>query len=357
MGTRAKVGTSLEALVKLALPLLKEAERQCPRTGPGAKPIIPDWFIGALIMVAVLKRKKSKSAQFRFVTDSMNQRLIREITGQRHFPSRSTFFSRYRRCHQLFSRGVQLQGRQAIKEKVIDASQAAADKSLVAARGRPWHKHEKKQGKIPRGVDVEAAWGYSEHHGWVYGYSFEVVVTSKRKNKTFPLAASVGTGSAAEVRTFLGKIDDLPPEVKCVSADRGYDANELGERIEFDSRGRRTGRRFLCPENPRNNKRKKTKPGRADAARAHSRKLRAARKKYLESATGQRLYRRRSKTVEPFNSWFKSHFELDARAWHRGLANNQTQILAAIFAYQLLVRHNHRCGNNNGQIRWLTDVL
>jgi hypothetical protein len=357
MGTRAKVGTSLEALIKLAMPLLKEAERRCPRTGPGAKPIIPDWFIGTLIMVAVLKRKKTKSAQFRFVTDADHQRLIRHVTGQRHFPSRSTFFSRYRRCHQFYSKAIQLQGLQAIKEKVIDASEAAVDKSLVAARGRPWHKHDKTRGKIPRGVDVEAAWGYSEHHGWIYGYSFEVVVTSKRKNKTFPLSASVGTGSAAEVRTFAEKIDDLPPKVKRVSADKGYDANELGERIEFDSRGRRTGRRFLCPENPRNNKRKKTKPGGADAARAHSRHLRAARKKYLESPTGQRLYRQRSKTVEPFNSWFKSQFELESRAWHRGLANNQTQMLAAMFVYQLLVRCNHRCGNNNGRIRWLTDAL
>jgi Transposase DDE domain len=357
MGTRAKAGTSLEALVRLAMPLLKEAERQCPRTGPGAKPIIPDWFIGALIMVAVLKRKKTKSAQFRFVTDAVHQRLIRDITGQRHFPSRSTFFSRYRRCHQLLRKAIQLQGQEAIKEKIVDASEAAADKSLVPARGRPWHKHEKKQGKIRRGVDIEAAWGYSEYHGWVYGYSFEVVVTCKRKNKTFPLLASVGTGSAAEVRTFAQKIDDLPCEVKRVAADSGYDANELGERIEFDSTGRRTGRRFLCPENPRNNKRKKTKPGHADAARAHSRELRSARKKYLKSATGQRLYRQRSRTVEPFNSWLKSLFELDAGVWHRGLANNQTQILAAIFVYQLLVRYNHRCGNNNGQIRWLTDAL
>lgn len=308
-------------------------------------------------MVAVLKRKKTKSAQFRFVTDAAHQCGIREITGERHFPSRSTFFSRYRRCHRLFAKAIQLQGQQAIKEEIVNASEVAADKSLVPARGRPWHQHDKKRGKIPRGTDIEAAWGYSEHHGWVYGYSFEVVVTCKRKNKTFPLLASVGTGSAAEVRTFGEKINELPCEVKRVSADRGYDANELGERIEFDSRDRRTGRRFLCPENPRNNKRKKTRPGGADAARAHSRELRAARRTYLESATGQRLYRQRSRTVEPFNSWFKSHFELDAHAWHRGLANNQTQILAAVFAYQLLVRYNHRCGNNNGRIRWLTDAL
>jgi Transposase DDE domain len=356
MGTRAQVGTSLDALVKLAMPVLKEAERQCPRTGPGAKPIIPDWFIGMLIMVAVLKQKKTKSAQFRFVTDTVHQRQIRDLTGEKRFPSRSTFFSRYRRCHRLLSKAIELQGQRAIAERIVDASQVAVDKSLVPARGRPWHKHEKKRGKIRRGVDREAAWGYSEHHGWIYGYSFEVVVSSKQKTTVFPLIASVGTGSAAEVRTFGEKIDQLPSHVRCVSADRGYDANVLGERIEFDRTGRRTGRRFLCPENPRN-LRKKTKRCGADAARARSRELRSARKKYLNSAVGQRIYRRRSRTVEPFNSWLKSLFELDARAWHRGLPNNQTQILAAIFAYQLLVRHNHRRGNKNARLRWLTDVL
>jgi hypothetical protein len=102
MGKRAMAGTCLQALAKMAVPLLREAERQCPRTGPGAKPDIPDWFIGLLIMIAVLKRKKSKSAQFRFITDETNRRLIADAAGWNEFPSRSTFFRRYRRSHQLF---------------------------------------------------------------------------------------------------------------------------------------------------------------------------------------------------------------------------------------------------------------
>jgi hypothetical protein len=30
---------------------------------------------------------------------------------------------------------------------------------------------------------------------------------------------------------------------------------------------------------------------------------------------------------------------------------------AAIFAYQLLLRYNYRCGNHNGQITWILDAL
>jgi hypothetical protein len=356
MGSRAKAGTSFDALVRMAIPLLKTAERECPRRGPGAKPTIPDWFMGALIMVAVLQRKKSKSAQFRFVADKAQRRRITALSGVSHFPSRSTFFRRYRRSHRLFSKAIELQGRLAITEKVTEAREVAVDKSLVRAQGPPWHKRDQRKGKIPRGVDREAAWGYSEHHDWVYGYSFEVVVSSARKTTVFPLLASVGTGSAAEVRTFAEKIDHLPDGVECVSADKGYDANHLGERIEFDATGRRVGRSFLCPENPRNTANRKLKPC-ATAAQERSRRLRQKRKAFLKSRRGKRIYKQRSRTVEPFNSWLKSLFELDARVWHRGLLNNQTQILAAIFVYQLLVRYNYRRGNQNGRLRWLIDAL
>jgi len=48
---------------------------------------------------------------------------------------------------------------------------------------------------------------------------------------------------------------------------------------------------------------------------------------------------------------------LDHRVWHRGLDNNRTQMLAALFGYQLLVRYNHRQGHENGQVTWVMDGL
>lgn len=355
METRAKAGASLEGLVRMALPLLKQAERDCPRTGPGAKPEIPDWFLGTLIMVAVLMRKKSKSAQYRFL--EAHRPLLATLTGEDRFPARSTYFDRYRRAYRLFRIAVRLQGEKAIDEGVAAPRHTAVDKSLIAAQGPPWHKRDRQAGRVPRGVDTDSTWGYSEHDGWVQGYSFEVVVCSTPQSIVFPLLASADVASAAEVKTFAEKIGDLPPEVKTVSADSGYDANALGEAVEYDRRNRRTGRRFLCPENPRNSGRKKTKPGHADKARAQSRERRAARKQYLNSSAGRRIYKRRSKTVEPFNSWFKALFELEHHAWHRGLTNNRTQLLAAIFVYQLLVRYNFRRGQRNGQLRAIFDTL
>jgi len=357
MSTRAKVGTDLSALVKMAVPLLQDAERRCPRTGPGAKPTVPDWLMGVLIMVAVLNRKKSKSAQFRFLSEKGNRAQITAALGRGDFLSRSGYFRRYRRAHELFRVAIRLQAGRAIAEGVADPRETVVDKTLIAAQGPPWHKRDRERGKIPSGVDRDSTWGRSEHDGWVHGYSCEVVAAVTPGKGVFPTDASVDTASAAEVRTFAGKIEHLPEGAETVCADSAYDANVLGERIEFDEHGRRTGRRFLCPENPRHNTRRKTKRCAADASRAHSRKLRRGRKRFLESPRGRRIYARRKKTIEPFNQWFKSLFELEHRVWHRRLDNNRTQILAAIFAYQLLVRYNHRRGNQNGRVQWIIDKL
>lgn len=355
MGRRAKAGTCLASLVKMAVPLCQRAERECPRKGPGRKPDIPDWVMAVLIMVAVLKRKKSKSAQHRFLKEHRHD--LKTWLGTNLFPSRTTYFDRYRRAHQLFQHAIRLQGQLAIEEGVTDATDVAVDKSLIAARGPRWHASDRRKNRIPKGlhgVDQESEWGCSQHDGWVQGYSFEVVVSATPDVTIFPLLASAAVASAKETQTFEAKIDDLPESTKNVSADSGYDSNHVGERIEWTEEGKRTGRRFLCAENKRGSK---SKSPQAAPPRNETHRRRLARRKFYKSRRGQVIYRRRGQTVEPFHEWFKSLFELEDRVWHRGLHNNQTQLLAALFAYQLLVRYNHRIGKTNGQVRWLIDML
>lgn len=356
MGKRATVGTCLASLVKMAVPLCQQAERECPRTGPGRKPEIADWVLAVLIMVAIIKRKKSKSAQYRFLDE--HRRELLELLNTNQFPARSTYFDRYRRAHRLFAAAIKLQGERAIREGIIDAQTVAADKSLIAARGPLWHKRDRKKKRIPKGlhgVDQECDWGRSKHDGWVHGYSFEVVVSATKHSVVFPLLASVGVASAKETTTFEPKIDDLPPGTKNVAADSGYDSNQVAERIEYTEDGKRSGRRFLCPENKRSSKDKSGRKPIEPRNESHRRRL--ARRKFYRSCRGKAIYARRSQTVEPFNEWFKSLFELEDRVWHRGLDNNQTQLLAALFAYGLMIRYNYRRGNENGQLRWITDTL
>lgn len=356
MGKRAKGGTLLSELVRMAVLFCKQAERNHPRTGRGRKPEHPDWLLAVLIMVAVLKRKKSKSAQYRFINEHRQD--LMQLLGVDALPARSTYFERYHRAHELFTHAIKLQGEKAIAEGIADPQCVAVDKSLVAARGPLWHKKDRQKNRIPqklRGVDRDSTWGCSKHDGWVQGYSFEVVVSATKYSTVFPLLASASTACEKETTSFRDKVEHLPEETGCVLADSGYDSNRLGEQIEWHDGRRRTGRRFLCPENPRG-----SKPENKSAAkppRDESHRRRQQRRKFYKSSRGRRLYAQRGQTVEPFNEWFKSMFELENRVWHRGLQNNQTQLLAAIFSYQLLVRYNHRKGNKNGQIRWIMDAL
>jgi hypothetical protein len=360
MAGRAREGTCLATLVKMAIPIFQRAERECPRTGPGKKPEIPDWVIAMLIMITVLKRKKTKSAQYRYL-DGHRQEILQWLDTDR-FPARSTYFDRYRRAHRLYKHAIRVQGEIAVRDGLANPQSAAVDKSLLTARGPLWHKKDRQKGEIPKrlhGVDTESTWGYSEYHGWVQGYSYEVVVTATEDATVWPLLASADTASASEQTTFGEKIDDLSSNIEYVLADSGYDNQAYGDRIEYDEEDHPTGQRFLCPENPRGTKRSGRRSRKPPKRQTDSKKAqrRQKRRKFLESRRGQKLYARRGATVEPFNEWFKSLFELSDRVWHRGLDNNRTQLLAALFCYQLLLRYNHRRRRSNGQVRWILDTL
>jgi len=354
MSARATDGTGLARLAKMAIPICRAAQRQCPRAGPGRKPDFDDASIAVLILVAVIARRKTKSSQYRFLWT--HRQKVRQWLRLPRFPARSTYFARYRQAHRLFQAAVRLHGCDAIEDGLADASVVAVDKSLLAARGPNWNRKDRKANRIPpklHGVDPESQWGYSSHHGWVQGYSYEVLVTASKKGPVWPLLASANTANVSEHVSFAEKINVLPVEARYVLADGGYDKNEHGERVES---GRRGGRHFLCPPgvmfqpNPPSGYRLTRREQR-------SRRLRVRRAAYFKSPKGQRLYARRGITVEPFNEWFKRLFGLSGRVWHRGLDNNKTQVLSAVFAYQLLLRYNHECGNKNGQIQWILDGL
>jgi len=309
-----------------------------------------------VMRVGVLKREKAEAAQVRGLSEV--QQGLKQMLGVDTLPARSTYFDRYRRAHELFTHAIALQGEKAIDEGTADPASVAVDKSLIAARGPLWHKSDRQKNRIPkrlRGVDRDSTWGCSKHDGWVQGYSFEVVVSATKDSTVFPLLASVSTACEKETVSFEPKIDSLPEETENVLADSGYDSNHVAERVEWLDERRRAGRRFPCPENRRGSKpqsKSTSKPPRNESHRRRQQRL-----KFYKSPRGRRLYARRSQTVEPFNEWFKSLFELEDRVWHRGLMNNKTQLLAALFAYGLLVRYNYRKGFENGQIRWIIDSL
>jgi hypothetical protein len=351
MPTRAKEGASLAALVAIAAPLCRRAEAaRPPRRGPGRPPEIPDWALATMILVAVLHRKRTKSAQFAFW--GARRGAFAELMPGQRMPGRSTYFERYRRAGALFREAIRLAGGMAVARGWADPACVAVDQSLVAARGKA-----PRQRRPQRGTDPDASWGRSAHDGWVYGYAYEVVVTAPESGVVWPLSASVDAAARHGTRTFAEKLPDLPGATRWVLADRGYDSNALAEAVEWRTPRRRTGRHFLCPEVCRPNVGRVRRSAKESAARSRRRRLREARRRLLDSPRGRRLYARRRISAEPFHARLKALFGLEDRAWHRGLENNRTQMLAAILAYQVLLIHNHRSGQPDACVQCVLDPL
>ena len=255
----------------------------------------------------------------------------------------------------MVQKAIGLQGRVILKEHIADAKVVAADKSLLAARGPQWNQKDRKRNHVPkglRGIDRDADWGCSAYNGWVYGYSYEVVVTATIGSVVVPLLASVDVASAKEQKTFASKIDRLPRSTRNLLIDPGYDSNDHADRFELDQREKSCGRRWVCPPQ-KGFVSQIPEKGR----RERQRQRRVKRCEFLRSRQGKKLYARRKQTVEPFNGTFKALFELDDHVWHRGLNNNRTQGLMAIFGYQLLVRHHWKRGGRDAQVQYLLDGL
>jgi len=358
MPARATDGTCLAKLVKLAIPFCRAAQSQGPRAGPGRPPEFDNWKIAVLIMVATLKRRKSKSAQYRLLHEH-RLKLKRWLSLDR-FPARSTYFQRYRQAHRLFAEAILLQGRQALKEGVTTARSVAADKSLLWARGMPWHGKRRCKGKVPaklHGVDRQADWGYSPYHKWVYGYSYEVLTTADPGTVHLPLSASADVASASEHASFPSKTKHLPAATRFALVDSGYDSNAIGDAVERDEHGRANGRHLVCPPNRRNLAGRPSGKSHLPPAEREAQQRRWRRIDFYRSPRGKRIYAQRSQSVEPLHDRLKSLFDLNPRVWHRGLGNNRTQLLASIFCYQLLLRHNRRCGHRNAQVQWILENL
>lgn len=363
-------GGHLANLVHDAIALCQAAQQRLPqqRTGPGRPDTYKQWQLAVLIFIAIVHKRKSKSSQWQYLAEHQAAFLKRwgDQLELNRFPGRGTYMARYAQAYALYEQAIELQGRKALAQHACCAKVVAADKSIVAAKGPPYHKHQQRTGTPDPGTDTQAAWGYSPHDDWVWGYSYEVVVCATKNHVVFPLLASAGTASCNEHKSFLAKVPRLPASVRYVLADGGYDDNDIAEAIErrpgrHTTRGGRsgdksTGRRFICPLQSRGGKPavgQMVHRGRRERRRQH----RALRDRFNRSDYGRRLYKLRSRTVEPFNQWFKHLFDLEDRVWHRGLGNNRTMFLAAIFAYQLLLRHSIKSGRRDGCVQWLLDAL
>jgi hypothetical protein len=194
---------------------------------------------------------------------------------------------------------------------------AAADSTLLRAKGGVWHKKDREQGIVPHtSIDTQAAWGKSGWHGWVYGWKLHVMATVAAV--WIPLAAYLTPASVADndEAVILTLWHDLPPELRFILGDLHYNAPNVRRVCEQAGQMLVTSQYGPYPH--------------ADDGKEVRRIL----------------HKLRSLTIENFNEQFKGIFDGHSQVPTKGLINTQRFALGAIFVYQLalLYRFEHGLG-------------
>ena len=66
-----------------------------------------------------------------------------------------------------------------VKERLVDPYIVTIDRTLLRAKGRPWHKSSMIKGVGPcSGIDIDARWGFSHTKQWIFGYKLHITAST-----------------------------------------------------------------------------------------------------------------------------------------------------------------------------------
>jgi len=301
----------------------------------GTPKVYSEQTMFKIYVVSVLKQLWSRRSLWRYLSEMP---LVATACGLARIPDRRTLDRRIAAMVPQAERQIQALGLVLSLEAVTDATVAASDGSAFTTPGPVWHKKDKAAGAIPeglRGLDTEADWIQSTYHGWVYGYKAHVTISAAATTVRAVLSATV-TGSACESHVLQSQLDDLPPLVKTLLLDAGYDDGEL--LADCTQRGLQV----LVPL---------SKP--VGTSTSQARRDRAA---YLASPEGKARYRQRGCSIEPFFATLKDFFHLDPLPV-QGKSLAALVILLSLYAWNLLVLFNFVHHRPLGQVKPILDLL
>jgi hypothetical protein len=286
-------------------------------------------------IVSLLKQRWAHRSLWRYVS---SMPLVAAVCGLVRMPDRRTLDRRLAEVAPEAEAQIQALGLAWSIEAVTDATVAASDGSAFATPGPVWHKKDKEAGLLPEGlhgVDTEADWIQSTYHGWVYGYKAHVSISVAPTTVRVVLGATV-TGSACESHVLQARVKDLPPLVRTLLLDAGYDDGDLMADCA------RCGIEVLAPL---------SKP--VGKTTPQDRRDRTA---YLASPQGKARYRQRGSSIEPFLGTIKDFFHLDPLP-RQGKTNASLFILLALYAWNLIVLFNFINDRPLGAVKPVLDVL
>jgi len=306
--------------------------RQGQRGGPK---LYSEKAMFKVYVVSLLKQLWAHRSVWRYLS---NMPLVTAACGLARVPDRRTLDRRLAEIAPQAEAQIQALGLVLSLESVTDATIAASDGSAFATPGPVWHTKDKQAGLIPaglHGLDTQADWIQSAYHGWVYGYKAHVSISVAPTTVRVVLGATV-TGRACESHVLQGRVKDLPPLVRTLLLDAGYDDADLIDTCTLH------GIQALVPL---------SKP--IGKSTSQARRDRAA---YLASPQGQARYRQRGESIEPFFGTIKAFFHLDPLP-RQGITNASVFILLALYAWNLIVLFNFVNACPLGAVKPVLDML
>ena len=199
------------------------------------------------------------------------------------------------------------------------------------AKGPVWHKKQKDQGIIPkglRGIDKEATWCKSKAAGWVYGHgSFSMTSHQHPVLGCFLWMQN----SANEAKRMWLETFHIKDHVDYIAMDSKADDASLFREFK---RQRQVNLITSC---------------RANMDKTTPRKKMIA---FMSKPEHKKIYRERAYKVEPMQGLVKDIFELD-RCWMRGDDNNRWLFAAMGLTIQMHQLQAFKQGRSTWNIKEL----
>jgi hypothetical protein len=209
-----------------------------PPRGRGRPPVYSDrrFLQGLLIMIVRrLETVPLPLAVLQAPTDEMaRMRALLVVNGR--LPDRRTWERRLARIPATLPAQIGCPGRALVDltgARAAHGRAVAPDSTLLRAPGGVWHVKQRAANLLPVvTLDVEADWGRSGWHGWVYGWKLHLA--SVVAGCFLPLAAVLTKASVHDATAAPALLDELPPDTRFVLGDTAYQTPTLHTECDFD---------------------------------------------------------------------------------------------------------------------------
>ncbi len=211
-----------------------------PPRGRGRPVVYPDRLFLQGLLILIVRRLETVSllvAVLAAETDEMARvRALLAVNGR--LPHRRTWERRLARVPATLPAQIGCLGRALVDLTGAWASHGRAvalDRTLVRAPGGVWHVKQRAAHLLPGiTLDVEADWGKSGWHGWVYGWKLHLA--SLVGGCFIPLAAALTKASVHDATVAPARLDELPLDTRFVLGDTAYQTADLHDECGLHGR-------------------------------------------------------------------------------------------------------------------------